>query len=527
MPKVNEHNKIELSFNFRRLAWGYVGTFLLTMIVGAIVTFTATYYDPKTDFIYKYYDTFNPCIFFDHEPSSYVTSFLIALMAIIGILCKSHTDSLYLFDLDCYAERSISILTLSVSYWVLDSLGIFIVLVKESNIQYIILGAFFTAFMVAAEAMFVNVFTSNIYVHVDEANLNATAPLTDDDMHEIWFHTMWYVLYLILHVIGMMFMLHVSPILSKQATTLKGYVLWGIGFFGLALGTSGLVLALTLGEEGRKLGLAYSKLSTFKYVILWCHKHAKTALWHWVPVFCYRFIVDANLGLKLTFSQSTLLAKDRGVAALRDLHTLEPGHFFDSAFGVLAALLFGSLLMDSPYIEGRETVLPVAAGFRELPYSFLFAPTWLILSIVIAIGVVTTVIREKLINGGESSLRINIMETIGFFFTMCFTACFWIVIPQWKGSQFVTIPMLILLPIWVLVVSASHLNWRPILWSVLFVTAAGLALKWEMAALGLLVLLMLYRQVTPDLHQLHVEVEVVRNVVESKHVEKSSEMTKV
>ena len=157
MPQVDEHISVTVTVSFVRLAMAYVIIFLTAMVVGALLTFTVTTYDPETDFIYRFYETFNPCIFFDHFPSSLVSSFILVPMIGCGIMY---------------------------------SLMIFILLVKETGIQYVVLGAFYTVLSITAEACFANVFTSNIYVHVDEAHLDPAVPLTQKDINEIWFHTM-------------------------------------------------------------------------------------------------------------------------------------------------------------------------------------------------------------------------------------------------------------------------------------------------------------------------------------------------
>jgi hypothetical protein len=52
-----------------RLHWlqtVYIICFFVAFLIGALITFTLAAYDPETDYIYKYYNTFSPGNFIDH-----------------------------------------------------------------------------------------------------------------------------------------------------------------------------------------------------------------------------------------------------------------------------------------------------------------------------------------------------------------------------------------------------------------------------------------------------------------------------
>ena len=64
-----------------------VAVFLAAMILGGILTFTVTRYTAENDKIYAFYDTFNPCIFFDHYPAS--------LGSLLGLVIVCSASILY------------------------------------------------------------------------------------------------------------------------------------------------------------------------------------------------------------------------------------------------------------------------------------------------------------------------------------------------------------------------------------------------------------------------------------------------
>ena len=319
--------------------------------------------------------------------------------------------------------------------------------------------------------------------------------------------------WLLVHIAGMMFTLHVHPVVTRKNTTPPQYLFWLIGFVGLVIGTFSLVICLDLGIEGASLSVSNRpNLGDFKYYVLFVHDNAQTALWHWIPVFCYRFMVPRALGLRFTFTQSSIQSKDTGLHALGDLKTIDPSHVFDSVFGFVGILLLGGVLMGHQSTKD-PSLFPVLLGLREKPFSFVFAPVWIVLSLLLTLAVFLTVVREKIVNGGEWSRRIKVLAVIGFFLSLTFTQVFWIVIPQWTGTQFIVAPLLALLPTWVLAVQWSEhhvLQWRPLLWVALWIASVAASSRYIEATFSMFLLLMMYRRITPDEPQLHLEISVVR-----------------
>ena len=65
---MDRRREISFHVRLRPIAILYSVVFLIVMLLGLIVTFTATRYTEHTDKIFEFYGAFNPCIFFDHYP---------------------------------------------------------------------------------------------------------------------------------------------------------------------------------------------------------------------------------------------------------------------------------------------------------------------------------------------------------------------------------------------------------------------------------------------------------------------------
>ena len=94
-----------------------VAAFLAAMILGGILTFTVTRYTAENDKIYAFYDTFNPCIFFDHYPAS-----LGSLLGLVIVCSASILYSMTLFvyshicfPIDVHFVTAVAVMVMSIS----------------------------------------------------------------------------------------------------------------------------------------------------------------------------------------------------------------------------------------------------------------------------------------------------------------------------------------------------------------------------------------------------------------------------
>ena len=84
--------EVEFCIRYRKhIAVGIIASILGSFVVGGVLTYTVTDYTAETDLVYRYFDTFNPCIFFDHYPANVVAllgvSFLSIFWAAAGWSC--------------------------------------------------------------------------------------------------------------------------------------------------------------------------------------------------------------------------------------------------------------------------------------------------------------------------------------------------------------------------------------------------------------------------------------------------------
>ena len=114
--------KQEVSFliTFRNVGLAYSVMFIACMVVGGIITFTATRYHEDNDKIYAFYDTFNPCIFFDHYPASVLSLSGITLDMVCSLL---FTGMMFVYSYICLPFPSFAIVAVgSVIMWIGDIL---------------------------------------------------------------------------------------------------------------------------------------------------------------------------------------------------------------------------------------------------------------------------------------------------------------------------------------------------------------------------------------------------------------------
>ena len=83
IPVTFSETSIRFRIQYRVLAHAMWVSFFTVFVVGAVLTYTVTDYSAKTDMIYRYYKSFNPCIFFDHYPANLVGSIGVGAMVMV------------------------------------------------------------------------------------------------------------------------------------------------------------------------------------------------------------------------------------------------------------------------------------------------------------------------------------------------------------------------------------------------------------------------------------------------------------
>jgi hypothetical protein len=132
-------------------------------------------------------------------------------------------------------------------------------------------------------------------------------------------------------------------------------------------------------------------------------------------------------------------------------------------------------------------------------------------------GICFTVAREYLLNNNKFNFRIGLMIVSGIIFEVCFFGGHWIIIPQWNNSQYVVIPLIMVIPVWVMSAHKDRTMWRPFLWSVWFWIASACAIKYEVATYFVIAALFAYSHIWPGVQRLHIDLKVVRSSTLKTH----------
>ena len=182
IAEQNEGEANELFFDgaiaMEVLTHAYWTSFILSMGVSAVVTFTGTKFSPATDVIYRFYGTFNPCIFLDHYPASAFGLLGVTIMDVAGTLWA-------VFFLVSIAARTDVLSTLTYAIPVL--------------------------LHIATQLTFANVFVTDMYAHgyTTAPGPNASAVLaasnvsylelmnfTAHQRNMVEVHSLWYIVWL-------------------------------------------------------------------------------------------------------------------------------------------------------------------------------------------------------------------------------------------------------------------------------------------------------------------------------------------
>ena len=138
--------------------------------------------------------------------------------------------------------------------------------------------------------------------------------------------------------------------------------------------------------------------------------------------------------------------------------------------------------------------LPISAGFRVLPFTYLFAPSWLAITILTALGTWLSIKQRQLI-GAFPPWRLRLMALAAVCWMVGMCAAIWIIIPAFDKSGLSVIVAVIAIPAWVL--AANTLTWRPIVWVLLWAIAVPLSSLSVVPALVMLLLLVALPSLDP------------------------------
>eukprot|EP01052_Picozoa_sp_SAG31_P035215 SAG31_NODE_4219_length_3450_cov_3.587586_2_plen_234_part_00 len=139
---------------------------------------------------------------------------------------------------------------------------------------------------------------------------------------------------------------------------------------------------------------------------------------------------------------------------------VRPARIIGLTFRMLGVLLLLCFFFQDPTDLDDRRALSITSGFTTAPYSYFFAPTWLLVVCVTIVGVLLTAVQQWLVddtssaeNGSTMSLspRVKMIIVVGGLCTLFEFLCLWIAIPQFKNSGYISCPAGLLLVLWVVV----------------------------------------------------------------------------
>lgn len=199
--------------------------------------------------------------------------------------------------------------------------------------------------------------------------------------------------------------------------------------------------------------------STWVQVLLLAVAQLKTALWHWLPVVLFRYSMPPNVYVEFIASLPPRDVNGKLITTSSHFASLfYPERLISRAFGLLSVACMGAYLFEDP--DTNAKVLPLASGFRELPYAFIFAQSWMLIMAIILSAVVLTDMRQQILAKSDPSerLRAIVLRWSGGLLVVFMLMCIWVVIPQFHTANMIGLAVLILLPTWILCVCGKSIR---------------------------------------------------------------------
>lgn len=417
---------LEVRLRFRFFATLFLIFFGFLMGLGALITFVWSDYSSETDFVFRFYNVFNPCILVDHYPANVVgvvvaCAMLFASMGFVGTLV------LYVQKLRGATQLSLGVGLLVVVHYLVDLL-------------------------------FLNVFTANLYPH-GEAHLRdasgAVVPLTATDVHHLKLHTFFYVLWLCGTFCAMVAVYRVRARLPLSRTA-KALYLTGV----VAVIHSILQMAQWM-VNWQGEGHVFVPTTWVQWLLALPPSGLIPTL-HPLAFLLFRFLMPAGEGVTLRFA---LVEPDDDAQ-----ETVDPERWIGLAFRIFGISLLGTYLLQDPSRAGTRwaTQMILFNGFSQAPYNYLFVPVFVAVGHALAIGVALTVARSILMRGRDHTMTRALTGLGGLLVVLCWTAL-WLVIPQFdtRGAQ--ALLGMVLFPLWSL--ATFGLQRRTVLFSAVWVAA--------------------------------------------------------
>ena len=398
-PRERSAAKLRFRLRFRPLAYASMAVNLSATIVGAIATFAGTEWSADRDVILAQFRQFNPCIFYDWYPAKIPALLLMSFGAIIHVL---------------------------------QTLLIAVYAVAHGDTGLIVAAMPFCTLTVAAAASFLNIFSTQLYpedvilpperrrlAHPAAPRWNATHPyeVTDTDTEMITLHAAFYVVWLLAHVVGMVFFW----VLARHANGYSGSksspgavfagacwrraLLSALYVWGACCVYASAIVAFEFARQGAPSDDGLSGFVPTTVVQRICkawHDTFYTGPWHFVVVFFYPFVLRAGVGVEVTCT----LARPADDGDRRDGATratpFSEATILSVAVRVLIVLGWHLYLYDDPWAgaTAEESSMGGAAIVRralnESPQNLFAMPVVFGAVVLTLLSIACAVVREAL-----------------------------------------------------------------------------------------------------------------------------------
>ncbi|MEM1034192.1 MAG: hypothetical protein AAGN82_27890 [Myxococcota bacterium] len=386
----------EISLRFRFFANLFLLFFGALIGVGGLITFTVSEYSRDTDFVFRFYGVFNPCILIDHYPAN-----------VVGVI----TTSAMLF-------ASMGFIVTALLY---------VLNMKGAKLLSLSVG-FLMALHYVADLLFMNTFTANLYPHGYDHLRDAAGalrPLTATDLHHVRLHTGFYLVWL-LGSLCCMAAVYRARVRTRWARTFKAaYVAGGIAVAHAILHIGQWMM------NWRREGHVFTP-STWVQWLLSVPPPGVIGTLHPLAFLLFRYVFPAHAGVRLSFT----LADPGGDPEAQE--TLDPERWIARAFRIFGASLLVTYLFRDPADVGAPwaTQMIIFSGFGVPPYNYLFVPVFVAVGHAFAVGVGLTIVRSGLMRGRRHGRTRGLMAVGGVLIFLTWAAL-WLVIPQFdtRGAQ--------------------------------------------------------------------------------------------
>eukprot|EP00457_Paulinella_chromatophora_P004971 gb/GEZN01004984.1/.p1 GENE.gb/GEZN01004984.1/~~gb/GEZN01004984.1/.p1 ORF type:complete len:578 (+),score=31.45 gb/GEZN01004984.1/:153-1736(+) len=337
------------------------------MLIGAIITFTATKFSADTDVVFRFYNKFNPCILWDHEPAATVCTVLVSIWMLV--------DCIFMLQIQC--------INFSLDDWGVDMYGNALVMV-----------------VIGCNLMFPAEMTTDLY----EGGYRSGV-LDDAELYLVTVHSMFYFFWLVGQLLCMYYVIRILDwTVYRHSTSTKWWVGNGVprwlsvlfGFFGFAvlLFCAKVAIKLLYGEEYKNRP---KEQVTFVYAaVRILEKQIQSDLWHWLPIVSYKLFIGKKLAVQFHYRveyqkkgrygriapSSQPSPDNRGV--------IDPEQWICQAHRLIALMCYGAFLFQDP----KKDTVPFLSAFRTAPYSFVFIPFWLLYCLMMLIGLRAAFVRD-------------------------------------------------------------------------------------------------------------------------------------